>query len=102
MRLVPDPGASDAANALGEEATLDIAGVVAQPFIVMRNDHQDALSEGLAVNEHAPGSKSAEEIRGLWQWVEAKLNAGATVRGEHLIGELAEAPSPTMFHRDAC
>jgi chromosome partitioning protein len=54
----------------------DIADVVAQPFIVMRNDHQDALSAGLAVTELAPEGKSAEEIRGLWQWIETKLNIG--------------------------
>src|SRR6266480_530145 len=30
---------SNAASTLGEEAALDIAGIVAQPFIVMRNDH---------------------------------------------------------------
>lgn len=86
-----------AANALSEEAALDLSGVVATPFIVMRNDHQDALSAGLAVNEFAPGSKSAEEIRGLWQWVEAKLNAGATVQEELIVGELLEAPLATMF-----
>jgi hypothetical protein len=39
--------------------------VLARPFIVMRNDHQDALSAGLAVSEYAPTSKSADEIRGL-------------------------------------
>jgi chromosome partitioning protein len=88
---------ANAANALGEEAALDISGVVAAPFIVMRNDHQDALSAGLAVNEYAPGSKSAEEIRGLWQWVEAKLNAGATIQDEPFIGEVPEAPLATMF-----
>ena len=26
---------------------------------------------GLAVSEYAPGSKSADEIRGLWHWIEA-------------------------------
>src|SRR5450432_2961798 len=66
---------NNAATTLGDEAALDIAGVVAQPFIVMRNDHQDALSAGLAVNEYAPLGKSADEIRGLWQWIEVKLNA---------------------------
>jgi chromosome partitioning protein len=65
---------SNAATALADEAALDIAGVLAQPFIVMRNDHQDALSGGLAVSEYAPASKSADEIGGLWQWVENKLN----------------------------
>ena len=86
-----------AASALGEEAALDISGVVATPFIVMRNDHQDALSAGLAVSEYAPASKSAEEIRGLWQWVEAKLNAGATIQDAPYIGELPDAPLATMF-----
>ena len=86
-----------AANALGEEATLDISGVVATPFIVMRNDHQDALSAGLAVSEYAPASKSAEEIRGLWQWVEAKLNAGATIQDAPFIAELPEMPLATIF-----
>ncbi|MBA2400943.1 MAG: ParA family protein [Bradyrhizobium sp.] len=88
---------TNATTALGEEAALDISGVVATPFIVMRNDHQDALSAGLAVNEYAPTSKSAEEIRGLWQWVEAKLNAGATIHDELFIGEVQEAPLATMF-----
>src|SRR3954467_4455061 len=48
-----------AATTLGDEAALDISDVVAKPFIVMRNDHQDALSAGLAVSEYAPASKSA-------------------------------------------
>jgi chromosome partitioning protein len=86
-----------AATALGEEAALDISDVVAQPFIVMRNDHQDALSAGLAVNEYAPASKSAEEIRSLWQWIEARLNASTAIQGEQLAGELPEAPLATMF-----
>ena len=66
----------NAATALGNQAALDIPDVVAQPFIVMRNDHQDALSAGLAVSEFAPTGKSTEEIRGLWQWVENKMNIG--------------------------
>jgi chromosome partitioning protein len=67
---------SDAATAIGDEAAFDVADIVAQPFIVMRNDHQDALSAGLAVSELAPSGKSAEEIRGLWQWIETRLNIG--------------------------
>jgi len=34
-----------------------------------------ALAAGRGVTEHAPSSKSAEEIRTLWQWTQAKLNA---------------------------
>ena len=73
-----------AENALGDEAALDAAEIVAQPFIVMRNDYQDALSAGLAVCEHAPGGKSAEEIRALWQWVESRL--GNAVDGHRRTG----------------
>jgi chromosome partitioning protein len=42
---------TNAATALGDEAALELADVLAQPFIVMRNDHQDALAAGLAVGE---------------------------------------------------
>jgi chromosome partitioning protein len=48
--------------------------VLALPAIVLRNDQQDALGVGLGVIEYAPRGKSAEEIRGLWQWVWARLN----------------------------
>jgi len=86
-----------AATALGDEAALDISGIVAQPFIVMRNDHQDALSAGLAVCEYAPAGKSAEEINGLWRWVEAKLNGSLSVRHEVLASNLPEAPLTPLF-----
>jgi len=77
---------------LSNEAALDIAGVVAQPFIVMRNDHQDALTAGLAVSEYAPASKSADEIRGLWQWIEAKLDIALPVQEEPIVNELTAEP----------
>ncbi|MGO8909301.1 MAG: AAA family ATPase [Bradyrhizobium sp.] len=90
---------NSAAAALREDDALDIAGVLAQPFIVMRNDHQDALSAGLAVSEYAPAGKSADEIRGLWQWVAAKLNAGVTVDRQPIVSELPASPDivPAMF-----
>ncbi len=95
-----------AATTLGDEAALDLADVLAQPFVVMRNDHQDALNAGLAVNEYAPGSKSADEIRGLWQWVEAKLSAfepksPAIVDAQPIVSELRASPDidPAMFLR---
>lgn len=86
-----------AATSLGDEAALEIADVVAKPFIVMRNDHQDALGAGLAVNEFAPASKSAGEINGLWQWVDAKLNGRFAVRHEVLASNLPEAPLAPLF-----
>jgi chromosome partitioning protein len=90
---------SGAAATLGDEAALDLADVLAHPFIVMRNDHQDALSAGLAVSEYAPASKSADEIRGLWQWVETRLGLAATVEAEPIVSELPASTEivPTMF-----
>jgi chromosome partitioning protein len=90
---------SNAATVLGEEAAFDGSGLLALPYIVMRNDHQDALGLGLAVVEYAPASKSADEVRGLWQWVEAKLTDGVNADEQPIIGELTASPDivPTMF-----
>jgi chromosome partitioning protein len=52
---------------------LKMFGVLAQPPMVMRNDHQDALGAGLGVTEYAPNGKAAEEIRGLWNWIKRKI-----------------------------
>jgi chromosome partitioning protein len=79
---------TNAATALGDDAALDTADVLARPFIVMRNDHQDALSAGLAVTEYAPAGKSADEVRSLWQWVETRLNAGVTADEQPIVSEL--------------
>jgi chromosome partitioning protein len=81
----------NAETTLSDEAARDIAEVVARPFIVMRNDHQDALSAGLAVSEYAPSGKSAEEIRGLWQWIEARLGDAETADVQ-TVEEFAESP----------
>jgi chromosome partitioning protein len=80
---------SNAATVLDEEAAFDSSGLLALPYIVMRNDHQDALGLGLAVVEYAPSSKSADEVRGLWQWVENKLTADE----QPMIGEELPASS---------
>jgi chromosome partitioning protein len=81
----------NAATALGGKTTLDIADVVAQPFITIRNDHQDALRAGLAVGEYAPSGKSADEISRLWQWTAAKLN-GVSAHQEQHGGEARQFP----------
>jgi chromosome partitioning protein len=71
----------DAASSLGSAATaLDLSGLVAQPHITLRNDHQDALGKGLAVTEYAPAGRSAEEMRCLWGWVERRLGASTSGR----------------------
>src|SRR5262249_48069674 len=81
----------NAANTLGNEAARDLSDVLARPFIVMRNDHQDALAGGLAVGEYAANGKSADEIRALWQWVATRLNADVAVDAE-LAAETVEFP----------
>ena len=97
---------NNAATALSDKAALDMSDVLAKPFIVMRNDHQDALSAGLAVSEYAPTGKSADEVRSLWQWVEARLNAVqpsplATADAHPIILGLPVSPDlvPAMFLR---
>jgi chromosome partitioning protein len=71
-----------AASTLSDDAGYDLFDVVAQPFVVMRNDHQDALTAGLAVSEYAPSGKSAEEMRDLWRWVETRLNCAVPAEEE--------------------
>jgi chromosome partitioning protein len=80
---------ASAASTLGDDVALDLADVLAQPFIVMRNDHQDALSAGLAVSEFAPTGKSADEVRSLWQWVATRLNGGVSADEQPITGEIA-------------
>jgi len=84
----------EAAASLGGAATaLDLSGLVARPHITMRNDHQDALGQGLGVTEYAPAGRSAEDMRGLWTWVERRL---AAIAPEFAAGgriDHAEAPS---------
>jgi len=53
------------------------------PYIVQRNDHQDALGAGFGVTEFAPDGKAAAEIYALWQWVWQAMSVGPVDR-EHL------------------
>jgi len=68
---------------IGEAAVaLNGAGVLALPYIVQRNDHQDALGAGYGVSEFAPNGKAAQEIRGLWRWIWQTLGEEATDSGQ--------------------
>ena len=86
-----------AAAALSETAisptamSLNEMGVLALPYIVMRNDQQDALGAGLAVTEYALDGKSAAEIRGLWRWVWTRLTAGPSAYAPPELPELRAA-----------
>ena len=85
----------NAANTLAEEAALDLTEVLARPLIVMRNDHQDALANGLAVSEYAPNGKSADEIRSLWRWIENRLELEA--RTSVLIDQVMSAAEGVLL-----
>ena len=50
-------------------AALNAAGKLALPYIVQRNDHQNALCAGFGVTEFAPEGKAALEILALWRWI---------------------------------
>jgi chromosome partitioning protein len=66
---------------IGEAAVaLSGAGVLALPYIVQRNAHQDALGAGYGVTEFAPNGKAAQEIRGLWRWIWQTLGEEAIDR----------------------
>jgi chromosome partitioning protein len=76
--------------------TLNAMGVLALPYIVQRNDHQDALGAGLAVSEYAPAGKAAHEIRALWAWVKRKLEDESQTTRE----TSPTADTPEINHQD--
>lgn len=53
-------------------AGLGLLGLLADPVITARADHQDALASGLGVTEYNPTGKAAEEIQALWRWIDAR------------------------------
>jgi len=61
---------------------LNAAGVLALPYIVQRNDHQDALGAGYSVGEFAPDGMAAQEILALWRWVWKKITADSIDHGQ--------------------
>ena len=88
----------NAANTLGGDDVRDMSAMVARPFISMRNDHQDALASGLGVSEYAPASKSAEEIRELWRWTEARLNGKTPERDARSTAVFPAGLTPRAPH----
>jgi chromosome partitioning protein len=60
---------SEAASGLG------MFGVLAEPALTLRADHQDALASHKGVTEYDPGGKAADEIRQLWTWADRKMKA---------------------------
>jgi chromosome partitioning protein len=60
-----------AATALNE------VGMLALPYIGMRNDHMDSLATGLGISEFASDGIAAAEIRTLWAWIKQILSGKA-------------------------
>jgi chromosome partitioning protein len=85
-----------AADAISEQAARDLDDVLARPFIVMRNDHQDALVAGLAVSELSPFGKSADEMRDLWRWVDMRMNGRPEI-SEDVADDLPEVEFPIIL-----
>lgn len=48
-------------------------GLIAEPPIVSRADHQDAMAAGMGVTEFNPEGAAAHEIRQLFGWIDKKL-----------------------------
>lgn len=48
-------------------------GLIADPPIVSRADHQDAMAAGIGVTEFNPEGAAAHEIRQLLGWIDKKL-----------------------------
>ena len=60
-------------NRANDTATgLASIGYMAEPLLLLRNDYQDAFASGMGVTEYAVDGKAADEIRQLWQWVDAQ------------------------------
>jgi chromosome partitioning protein len=54
-------------------AGLAALGLIAEPPIVSRADHQDAMAAGMGVTEYNDTGAAAHEIRQLWTWIDNKL-----------------------------
>lgn len=61
-------------------AGLSALGLIAEPPIVSRADHQDAMAAGLGVTEFNDAGAAAAEVRRLWQWIDAKLEGKRHVK----------------------
>jgi len=86
----------NAADAIGEAAARDLDDVLARPFVVMRNDHQDALAAGLAVSELSPFGKSADEMRELWRWLDRRIN-GRVAANEEIASNVSDIEFPIIL-----
>jgi chromosome partitioning protein len=61
-------------------AGLSALGLIADPPIVSRADHQDGMAAGLGVTEFNEAGPAASEIRRLWLWIDGKLEGRRFVK----------------------
>lgn len=66
-------------NSRSTEAAKGLAmfGVLADPALTQRADHQDAIAAGQGVTEYAPDGKAAGELRNLWSWINRRTRKEA-------------------------
>lgn len=67
------PAGRSATRATEAANGLSMFGVLAEPALTLRADHQDALASGKGVTEYAPDGKAADEVRALWAWADRKM-----------------------------
>lgn len=48
--------------------------MMAEPALLQRVDHQDAVAMGRGVTEPAPGGYAAAEIHALWAWIDRRIS----------------------------
>ncbi len=70
LNQCPTGRSSRASEAAGG---LRVFGVLAEPLVMQRADHQDAVAAGQGVTEYAPEGRAAHEVRQLWRWIDRKL-----------------------------
>ena len=63
------PAGSRSSRAAEMAAGLGTLGLLAEPPVCLRTDHQDAYAAGQGVTEFSPSGKAAAEIRQLWDWI---------------------------------
>ncbi len=56
-------------------------GRICPRYTTIRVAYGDALDEGQGITEYDPGSKAAQEIEGLWGWIEEETDGGAAHKG---------------------
>ena len=79
MRWPPSPSILNAcppgrsSRSTDAATALTLLNVLAEPYIVQRVEHMDAIALGQGVTERDKTGKAADEIRSLWGWVKKRM-----------------------------